>query len=110
MYTYQITIKRWIDGDTVEASVDLGFGVYTIVRFRLLDLDTPERTQPGYIAARNCSEGIYPVGTKVVVTTVKGTDKYGRWMVALPLVNEAMVKAKLLKVDINGSSTVRPHH
>lgn len=104
MYTYQLTIKRWIDGDTVEASVDLGFGVFTIQRFRLLDLDTPERTQPGYVAARNCSEGIYPAGTKLIVQTIKGTDKYGRWLLHLPLVNEALTKAKLLKADIDGSN------
>lgn len=108
MYTYQLTIKRWIDGDTVEASVDLGFGVYTIQRFRLLDLDTPERGQPGYVAARNCAEWIHPAHTKVIVTTIKGTDKYGRWLVSLPLVNEAMAKAKLLKADIDGSNNSTP--
>lgn len=40
MYTYQIEIKRWIDGDTVDTDVDLGFNVKINVRFRLLDVDT----------------------------------------------------------------------
>jgi micrococcal nuclease len=103
MYTYQIEIKRWIDGDTVDADVDLGFNVKINVRFRLLDVDTPERTQPLYKEARICSESVYPVGSKIIVNSIKGTDKYGRWLIDLPLVKEALINAKLLKVN-NASS------
>lgn len=35
-------VIRVIDGDTVDIEVDLGFDIKTLVRFRLLGIDTPE--------------------------------------------------------------------
>lgn len=42
LYTYRIAIVRVVDGDTVEADIDLGF--HTTIRelVRLYDVDTPE--------------------------------------------------------------------
>ena len=100
MYTYKITIKRWVDGDTLDADVDLGFGVHTGIRFRLLELDTPEKGQDNFKEAKECAEDIYPIGSTLVVTSIKGTDKYVRWLVSLPLVNQAINKARLNKADL----------
>jgi micrococcal nuclease len=41
-YIYTATITKIIDGDTVDAIVDLGFSVQTKIRFRLNGIDTPE--------------------------------------------------------------------
>lgn len=42
LYRYRATVVRWIDGDTVDMDVDLGFGVTIRQRFRLHGVDTPE--------------------------------------------------------------------
>jgi len=43
MYTYNVTVTRIVDGDTVDVDVDLGFGmVYKKQRVRMLGIDTPE--------------------------------------------------------------------
>lgn len=42
-YIYRIKeIFKVIDGDTIDASIDLGFGIYLTKRIRLACIDTPE--------------------------------------------------------------------
>lgn len=96
MYQYRATVVRWIDGDTVDLDVDLGFHVITRQRFRLLGVDTPERGEPGYGEARQCAESVLPTGAVVTVETIK-TDKYGRWLADLPAVRDELSARGLLK-------------
>tara|TARA_R110000772_G_scaffold32582_2_gene79658 strand:- start:2283 stop:2702 length:420 start_codon:yes stop_codon:yes gene_type:complete len=43
MFTYYVTIKRVVDGDTVDVDIDLGFGVVLAnERVRIVGIDTPE--------------------------------------------------------------------
>ena len=42
MYTYTITLDRVIDGDTVDAMIDLGFDVHVKKRIRFMGINTPE--------------------------------------------------------------------
>lgn len=42
LYYYKATLKRVIDGDTIDALVDLGFHTSRKVRIRLLGIDTAE--------------------------------------------------------------------
>ena len=42
MYEYSAICDRVIDGDTIDARVDLGFNVWTFVRVRLYEIDAPE--------------------------------------------------------------------
>jgi len=42
MWEYQIRVLRVIDGDTIDASVDLGFFTHHHIRVRLYGIDTPE--------------------------------------------------------------------
>ena len=43
MYRYKINVTRVVDGDTVDADIDLGFGMaYKKQRIRLMGIDTPE--------------------------------------------------------------------
>lgn len=80
-YNYSATVVRWVDGDTVWLSVDLGFRIVTTNDFRLYGVDTPERGKPGYQEATvRCNE-LAPVGQQVDVSTYKVPDKYGRWLV-----------------------------
>jgi micrococcal nuclease len=42
MYTYKAKLIRIIDGDTIDAEIDLGFNVMIRQRIRLYGIDTPE--------------------------------------------------------------------
>ena len=42
MYTYKAKLDRVIDGDTIDANIDLGFDVTIHKRIRLTGIDTPE--------------------------------------------------------------------
>lgn len=42
IYTYVATVKRVIDGDTLLAYIDCGFGIHRTERLRLRGIDTPE--------------------------------------------------------------------
>lgn len=84
LYTYKAVVDRWVDGDTVDLVVDLGFNMTTKQRFRVMGIDTPERNEVNYDVARMCSEEMHPRGSAITFTSVKGKDKYGRWLIELP--------------------------
>lgn len=76
-YEYRATVRRVVDGDTVILDVDLGFNMSLNKQsFRLLGINAREHTMPGGIEAADHLAQILPVGTPVVVSSVK-TDKYG---------------------------------
>ena len=84
MYEYEATIRRWVDGDTVDVDIDLGFGlIYSNQRIRLYGINAPEsRTRDLLekkrgLAATEFVNKQAPVGSKVVIKTYKD-DKYGR--------------------------------
>ena len=41
-YNYDINVDRVVDGDTVDAMIDLGFGVHVKKRIRLAGINAPE--------------------------------------------------------------------
>ena len=84
MYKYEATIRRWVDGDTVDVDIDLGFGIiFHNQRIRLYGIDAYEsRTrdleekEKGLAATAFVNE-VAPVGSKVTIVTYK-EGKYGR--------------------------------
>tara|TARA_R110002020_G_scaffold29814_10_gene94205 strand:- start:483 stop:863 length:381 start_codon:yes stop_codon:yes gene_type:complete len=42
MYNYNATCVRVVDGDTIDAMIDLGFGVHVKKRIRLAGINAPE--------------------------------------------------------------------
>ena len=42
MYTYKAKLDRVIDGDTIDANIELGFDITVHKRIRLAGIDTPE--------------------------------------------------------------------
>jgi micrococcal nuclease len=52
MYHYKVHVYRVVDGDTFDAQVDLGFGIYYKMRFRMRGIDTPETWRPSCDAER----------------------------------------------------------
>ncbi|WJE88022.1 endonuclease [Phage C48C1] len=86
MYKYEATIRRWVDGDTVDVDIDLGFGiVFHNQRIRLYGIDAYEsRTRDleeksKGLAAKEFVNEVAPVGSKVTLVTYKESKgKYGR--------------------------------
>lgn len=98
-YMYSAKIDRWVDGDTVDVWIDLGFRIHTHQRLRLLDVDTPEVRGLEKIAgaaATTFVNQLAPPETQVLVSTMK-TGKYGRWLAEIwvegKLINSELVKA-----------------
>lgn len=80
-YKYRAEVVRVVDGDTVDAEVDLGFHVKLFARFRLLGINAPEKnTQDGMKSLARLAE-LLPVGSQVVIQTTKDRkEKYGRYL------------------------------
>ena len=85
MYEYKATIRRVVDGDTVDVTLDLGFNIMYNSRIRLLGIDTPEsRTRDleekkRGLAAKDRVKELCPVGSSVILKTTKdGRGKFGR--------------------------------
>jgi micrococcal nuclease len=79
-YNFNATVVRWVDGDTVQLLIDLGFYVFVKVKCRLSHVNAPESKTPAGPAATKFSEAFAPVGFPVVVHSTKA-DKYGRFLV-----------------------------
>ncbi len=93
LYTYKATIPRVVDGDTVEANVDLGFGITVKQRLRLLGVNTPEIVGEYRDKGLEAKEWLATVveGQEVVVQTVKDKkDKYGRYLAVIWLDGESI--------------------
>ena len=85
MYEYKAIIRRVVDGDTVDVTLDLGFDILYNNRIRLLGIDTPEsRTRDLEekalgLAAKDRVKELCPVGSTVILRTTKdGKGKFGR--------------------------------
>ena len=83
-FLYSAKVDRVIDGDTIEATVDLGFNIFTKIRFRLNGIDTaevtstvPETRAIAFRAKARVAELI--LGKDVTIKSSK-SDKYGRWL------------------------------
>lgn len=99
-YQYKAVVTNVVDGDTVDLVVDLGFKIQTKQRVRLARIDTPERAQPGYAAARDfVKESI--LGKPVTIKTEK-VSKWGYYLAEVTLddgknLNDTLVQAQLAK-------------
>ena len=84
MYRYKAALIRVIDGDTIDALVDLGFDVWIKKRIRLYGIDTPEtRTRDleekkaGKDAERRLVEILRDSNNEFILQS-HGVGKYGR--------------------------------
>lgn len=87
-----------VDGDTIDVSIDLGFKIHVRERMRLARIDTPERGQPGYAAARDCVREA-TLGKVVTIKTEK-VSKWGYYLANVTLpdgrdLSDALLDAKL---------------
>jgi micrococcal nuclease len=83
MYTYKAKLIRVIDGDTIDAEIDLGFGVFVKQRIRLYGINTPDSR------SKNEDEKLLGLGSKqrltelltsefIVETILNKRGKFGR--------------------------------
>jgi len=88
MYEYKAEVTRVIDGDTVEAVVDLGFGVSRKDKFRLAGINAPEMRGPereaGKAAKQWLIDHLKSYNNEVRIQTIKDKQgKYGRYLAEL---------------------------
>ena len=84
MYQYKAKLDRVVDGDTLDAMIDLGFDTWVHKRIRLEGIDAPEtRTRDldekaqGYIT-KDRLEGLLGASNGEFVVISHGVGKYGR--------------------------------
>ena len=84
-YRYRGLVTRVVDGDTVDATIDVGFGVFTKQRLRIDDYDAPESWRPQNEAEKEHGEAAKArakellEGKEVIFTTSKAVGIYGRY-------------------------------
>lgn len=82
MYHYNMRVVHVIDGDTVEAEIDLGFDIWYRTPIRLARINAPElkgATREAGLAAGDYLEGLLAKGPLTVKTELRRErDKYGR--------------------------------
>ena len=91
MYEYRARITRVIDGDTVEAEIDLGFHVTFTATLRLTGINAPETRgaeRPQGLAATRYLESLLDDLTgenrELTIRTKQDlTGKYGRYLAEL---------------------------
>lgn len=88
-----VTVKRVVDGDTVDLTLRRDIGFYHIsqvtLRFRLVECNCPERGMPGYDEATQFTQD-WLSSHELVATTFKHDANssvpdggFGRWLVNL---------------------------
>ena len=100
MYTYKAKLDRVVDGDTVDANIDLGFDITIHKRIRLAGIDTPEsRTRDLEEKARGLASKdklIELLGDGDFILESKEVGKYGRVLGTLHIddmnINDTLVK------------------
>ena len=105
MYQYKIKLLRVIDGDTIDAEIDLGFDVKIKKRIRFVGINTPEsRTRDleekaKGLAAKDRVKQLLE-GCKNIQLTSHGVGKFGRCLgeICLDMVDG---QEKLTLVNLN---------
>ena len=107
MYQYKIKkVNKIVDGDTIDADIDLGFGITISHRIRLKDinaaetrtLDADEKSK-GLAAKEWLKKELSREGEWIIETTKE--DKYGRFLGTLYLVGDPVtVNEKMLNEGI----------
>lgn len=102
-YIYNAVVTNVVDGDTIDAEVDLGFRMYAKLRFRLAFINTPEVNSKDPVLNQKAQEAKdylskNVLGQKVTIESHK-SDKYGRWL-AVVYVNQVNINKALLDIGL----------
>lgn len=104
-YTYNATITKVIDGDTMVAVLDLGFDMTITRKLRILSLDTPETWRPQNEAEREHGKAATArakellENQRVVIHTQKDKNGYyGRLLASIEIAG-GLDYAALMKAE-----------
>ena len=110
MYKYNAKLDRVVDGDTVDALVDLGFDTWKKVRIRMHGMNAPESR------TRNLEEKAKGIAAKVrleellesgrFILQSMGVGKFGRCL-GIIYVNDS--NTKYLDVNVNKTLITEGH-
>lgn len=110
VYVYEAKITKVIDGDTIDAELQLGFDVVVRTRFRLYGLDTAEKTSLDVETKKLALSALEftkrYIGQSVTIESL-GKDKYGRWLAKIHtadgVLNEQLINNNLAKPYFGGN-------
>ena len=106
MYNYNATCTRVVDGDTIDAMIDLGFGVHVKKRIRLSGINAPESRTRNLVekklglAAKERLKEMLEGAANCFELESKELGKYGRVLGRLHI-NKLAGKETLTQVCIN---------
>ena len=108
MFEYNAKLDRVIDGDTVDAMIDLGFSTWVHKHIRLLGIDAPEtrtrdlKEKAQGFATKERLEGLLEAANGMVVLQSHGVGKYGRCLGTIFIeeqnINELLIEEGLAEV------------
>ncbi len=74
-YTYRAVLTKVVDGDTIHATVDVGFRTYMTLVFRFYGINAPEIATPeGKASKQHLGELLAPTGN-LILKTYKDPEK-----------------------------------
>lgn len=102
-YIYKAKIINVVDGDTVDAIIDVGFKMTTTQRLRLAGIDTAELTSKDPVERASAQEAklflIQELLNKDVLIKTEKADAFGRYLATIVLnetnINELMLVKNL---------------
>ena len=110
MYKYYIECLRVLDGDTIDAMIDLGFNTWVKKRIRFMGIDAPEtRTRDAVekVAGYKCKERVVDLleaNDNKAELISHGVGKYGRVLGVIRVkshresINDILISEGLAKV------------
>jgi|TARA_R100001443_G_scaffold9108_1_gene18678 micrococcal nuclease len=118
MYNYKISLLRVVDGDTIDAEIDLGFDIKVKKRIRFLGINTPESRTKDLeekakgLAAKDRVKQLLE-GCKNITLNSHGVGKFGRCLgeIQLDMVDgqEKLTLVNLNELLINEGHAVEYH-
>jgi micrococcal nuclease len=105
MYSYTAKIINIVDGDTVDAEIDVGFKIKITHRLRLIDVDTEEMNDPDPLLrelARTAKQYMIEklLDRTVQIKTYKA-DSFGRYLAEIYIdkfcINDYLIESGMAK-------------
>ena len=109
MYEYKAIISKVVDGDTIDATIDLGFKTWKKIRVRMEGINTPEsRTRDLEekklgLATKARLKEILEYNNNECVLKVSGVGKFGRAIasVYVDTLSPASNKSSMTEINVN---------
>ena len=104
LYNYRAIIVGIVDGDTVDANIDLGFGIVMKHRLRLARVNAPEMKAADEAMRAKAVEAksylILRLEGKAVYVTTRKSDIYGRYIAEIVYDNGINISDDLLDAGL----------